>query len=1118
MGSCMGRKRALVVGLSSKTFVLDSQLLDRFTGHQVKYLKSKFHECSNNTVVDKKGLLQLFPGLKSFPPQIITKCFNLFSENSSQIKFRTFCLILAQLLLSSKEDQSSFVFSLFDSDSDEKLNEQELDIFLRSQSTFLRKLSENLGENIKLHKEKIGGIPVEKFVFLNWSLRNIELSDMLKPFEIIPSPSSEKNIISSKLLNNERLEANECVFLLNSEWWDVWKAYVRFEPEEDIDLEESNNEFASILPVNRKQSARLGDRPVAIDNVKLLENETSIGLRLGLRPKIDFISVKKDVWEQLVEWYGGGPVLQRKVLFEHNKLVIELYPLIFHVIPVDNQGNLLQSKKKAVAISKSGTIQDLFLVSCKAFEKVLEYSRLLAKLGTNWGICDNSKGISALEDGSEVIIETGYIERSVVVWPRDNQNKLEQSRDKPVIASNSVTASSSSNRSGTSEKPGLKVSTFVMQGISGLANLGNTCFLNSVLQSILHTPMFAEFFTGESVLSFINPAKSKDKGLLTVELNNLAKEMALSKTSKVSPVQFHKHFLKHFPMFSGKEQHDCHECLSLALDSLHQELSRVGENAIANPLVLENPADKQTEIKEADDQWKSLQGNRGSLISDVCGGQTRTSLTCDNCGNRKVLFEIFNNISLPIPARMEIPLRITAALLNDNFIQVSVVISKFSKISELILEVAKMLFLPKEKIILAEYYGGSILTGLAKYENEPILKYLRESSNILAYEIVNSVDVAESFGRKLVRYNSQGPVFQANQHVDVLVKEVWKTGKVVEIQGDRYLISLDYEYKRDLYNRESVASFRSHTECTSPKIMNILMYHHTIRNGGVVSIGFPQVVSIGSWYDMEELTEIATKVAMRFSVVAQKPENKELFALKILDSATLKCGLCKKCNGCSLPKDKTEINTMKDFCIGVEWQDMYFREEITQHESVAEISKINFKKPIDISSCFDSFMNKETLDSKCEKCSHEKISMQVDIWRVPDILILSLKRFAYQQGVFDKIDQPVSIPFYAFDISQWVKGVEISGGLTLSTSVLQNAYDLYAIILHSGGIAGGHYTTLIKVSKNDDNMWVLFDDASLYVVKEDPDNLMVAQNAYMLFYRRRKFSSSNVINLTYNFA
>jgi ubiquitin C-terminal hydrolase len=99
-----------------------------------------------------------------------------------------------------------------------------------------------------------------------------------------------------------------------------------------------------------------------------------------------------------------------------------------------------------------------------------------------------------------------------------------------------------------------------------------------------------------------------------------------------------------------------------------------------------------------------------------------------------------------------------------------------------------------------------------------------------------------------------------------------------------------------------------------------------------------------------------------------------------------------------------------------------------------------------------------------------------------------------------------------------VKGVEISGGMTLSTTIFQNAYDLYAIILHSGGLSAGHYTTLLKVLKDNENMWTLVDDVNIYAMNEDPDTLEVSKNAYMLFYRRRKFSSSNVINLTYNFA
>lgn len=1118
MGACMSRRKSTIAITNKRSFVLDNLLLDRLTEHQVQYLRVKFQEYQSNSYLDRKGFNQIFPGLKVFPPQVAQKSFSIFSEGSSQIKFRNFCLIISKLLLSSKEEQSKFLFSLFDTDADDLLSENELDSLLRTQALYLRKLSEIPSDNIKLHKQKFAKVPVDKVIFVEWCLRNIELNDLLKPFEIIPSSLTEKQIISSKLINNDRLPLDEFVYLISSEWWTVWKNYVRFEPELEDEIEESTNEYASILPLNRRKSAHLDDRPVAIDNKQLFEYEGSCKLKLGLKYKHDYIWVKKDVWEQLFAWYGGGPVIQRKVLFEYNKPVIELYPMAFNIIPVDSQGLNLNDKKKLVVVSKTSLINDLLIESCKVFERPLEYSRLLQKSKSSWIICENSKSVHYLENESEILLETGYIEKSVIVWPRDHLIKQELPvSELPYLASNG--AALNTTRSIYIEKQSLKVTNIAIPGVSGLANLGNTCFLNSVLQSLLHTPMLFELFLGESVTSFINPSKLKEKNLLALEMNLLAKEMGSSKISKVSPNKFHKNFIKKFPMFNGNEQHDCHECLSLMLDSLHEELSRVGDDVIRNTLVLENPVDKQIEIKEADEQWKSLQGNRGSLISDVCGGQTRTSLTCENCGNRKVLFEIFNNLSLPIPVSMEIPLNVTTITFNSKPMQIALVINKFAKISEFIKEISKIINIPKEKIFLGEYYHGSTLINLTKCENEPILRFIRETSNLFVYETINTIEEAEAYGKKLVKYTNQDNLFKVSQHVDVMdSKDVWKSGKIIEAQNHNYVIDLDYEEKTGVYTLPSLAPFRTHTRCELPKIINYTIYHQTQRNNNPEPIGFPQIISIGSWYTYADLYSLSHSAASKLCKTQALNKDQDFFKIRLLEMLNLKCGTWRSFEGCPMPKDKIELKSAENFFIGVEWEEKYFNEEIQIHPNVHEVSKINFKKPIDISNCFDSFMNKEKIESKCEKCGVNELCMQVDIWRVPDILIVSLKRFAFQHGVFDKIDQPVSIPFYAFDISQWVKGVEISGGLTLSTTTLQNAYDLYSIILHSGSLGGGHYTTLVKIRKDDDSMWALFDDMNLYMVKEDPDNLLVAKNAYMLFYRRRKFSSSNVINLTYNFA
>jgi Ubiquitin C-terminal hydrolase len=217
-------------------------------------------------------------------------------------------------------------------------------------------------------------------------------------------------------------------------------------------------------------------------------------------------------------------------------------------------------------------------------------------------MCENFKPVSFLDNSPELLLETGFIEKNVVIWPRDLQTKPEIKLNDLQSLPKSTTLSSNSNRSNPTEKPVLKASPITMLGVSGLVNLGNTCFMNTVLQCLLHTPMFSDLFLGDSILSFIHPLKQKEKNLLALQMNALAKEMATNKTSKVIPTKFHKNFIKKFPMFSGSEQHDCHECLSLILDSLHEELRRVGDDTIRNTLVLENPADKSIEIKEADEQ------------------------------------------------------------------------------------------------------------------------------------------------------------------------------------------------------------------------------------------------------------------------------------------------------------------------------------------------------------------------------------------------------------------------------------------------------------------------------------------------------------------------------------
>ena len=47
--------------------------------------------------------------------------------------------------------------------------------------------------------------------------------------------------------------------------------------------------------------------------------------------------------------------------------------------------------------------------------------------------------------------------------------------------------------------------------------------------------------------------------------------------------------------------------------------------------------------------------------------------------------------------------------------------------------------------------------------------------------------------------------------------------------------------------------------------------------------------------------------------------------------------------------------------------------------------------------------------------------MQTDLWKLPDILVLHIKRFHYESGHLEKLDAAVQFPLYELDVSEWVQ-------------------------------------------------------------------------------------------------
>ena len=1099
MGSCIGRNSEVQINtiVPKKNFGENNALLDKWSGQQVKLLSKKFNEYKTTEGLDFEGFEKLFKDSSYIPKAAILNIFNQFALSEFRvINFRSFCVLVAQIFLSSKREKAELIFKFFDSNNDGIWTIEEKQVFCSSYRDYVKNSKKKIDIQFNFEPTLID--------FVGWCVKYLDFTFILKPFDILPSPEREKMIIY-EMLEQIRFTEGSIGYLLTCQWWETWKNYVSYGKSADLSL-------------TMNKSIAIGDRPVAIDNSALLAEDSELKLKVNLKNDKDFILVSQKIWDILQEWYGGGPIITRSFICKNKKIMLELYPPILSIIPIQNNGHPHPTINKVLLFSQTNKFEDVLQAACQALNKSFDNSRIWIKTKNTWivpNLVDTLEKIKVMDE--EILLETLIMDKTKNYWPRDVY------KDKIVsFPSNNLTASSSNSEDSkrSDRKKTVYTRAAKFPGVVGLMNLGNTCYFNCIIQALVHTPLLQEFFATSNINSFMNRNYNIDESLSN-ELSLLSKEIWEANNYRLNPIRLFKLFTKRFDMFEDKEQHDCHEFLSMILDSLHEELRREG-NEGKSTIIIENPENKQVEIIESDRQWQLLQGTQGSIITDICAGQTKTTLSCTSCNSKRILFEIFTNLSLPIPIINSIPLYIIVVPLLSPITKFAVLISKYLKISDLLQKISTYSSIPIENLMLIEAVLNNNITIL---ENHPHITLsnlgIHSKAELVAFEIRKTVEECEKLGRRALAYNSK---IQIGEQIDIFSGESWVTGKLIDIKRKfipEYIVEYDYKSITESRSLSQISEFRKNTSSFNCRPVTFILFHIS-SNGSRKALGFPMILSIGNWYTFEDLHNLATENCMRMASKDIKSTTND-FKLLILDPVSLTCGLCKGysgCNGCPLLKNKTEVKVlgqnMRRICIAADWNENHYSAEIKYDSSVIQIKEKEkeISKTIDINTCLDAFTKEEKLEMECEKCKNKSMNMVMEIWRAPDILILSLKRFTYSNGVAEKIDSLVYYPFFSFDISAYVKSIEPPQKLSLSTFASMNSYDLYAVVLHSGNIYGGHYTTLIKMETS--SPWILFDDDSTLELKESPENSSILSNSYLLFYRRRRFSSSNVINLTYN--
>ena len=191
------------------------------------------------------------------------------------------------------------------------------------------------------------------------------------------------------------------------------------------------------------------------------------------------------------------------------------------------------------------------------------------------------------------------------------------------------------------------------KGLSGLANLGNTCFINSCMQIISHTYELNELLNMENFKKIL---RNKNDSALLLEWDNL-RQILWSNNCIVSPGKFIKTIqklaeIKGMDMFTGYSQNDLPEFLLFVIDCFHNSLSREIKMTISGQT--ENETDiiavkcfemiKNMYSKEYSEIWNLFYAVHVSEISNLETGE-----------RIKITPEPYFMIDLPIPQNNKSP-------------------------------------------------------------------------------------------------------------------------------------------------------------------------------------------------------------------------------------------------------------------------------------------------------------------------------------------------------------------------------------------------------------------------------------------------------------------------------
>uniref|UniRef100_A0A6I8NUR2 Ubiquitin carboxyl-terminal hydrolase n=1 Tax=Ornithorhynchus anatinus TaxID=9258 RepID=A0A6I8NUR2_ORNAN len=570
-------------------------------------------------------------------------------------------------------------------------------------------------------------------------------------------------------------------------------------------------------------------------------------------------------------------------------------------------------------------------------------------------------------------------------------------------------------------------------GVCGLTNLGNTCFMNSALQCLSNVPPLTEYFLHNRYLeelNFCNPLGMK--GEIAEAYADLVKQAWSGHHRSVVPRMF-KTKVGHFAsQFLGYQQHDSQELLSFLLDGLHEDLNRVKKKEYVELRDAAGRPDQEV----AEEAWRNHKRRNDSVIVDTFHGLFKSTLVCPECGKVSVTFDPFCYLSVPLPVSKERSMEVFFVSMDprkkpEQMMVADVFSHRFYKIYQL--EEALSCILDRDDIFIYEVSGGS---GEGPGEDVVLPVYLRERAPARDYS--DSYYGLMLFGHPLL----------------------------VSVPRDR--LSWDALY-HILLHRLSRYVTRPDSEDEEEE--------EEEENSEEENLAPASPPSPGPANQPKRPCRPPPRPPRRRR--RRRRRRKLLFSLQTVNS-----------NGtsdrASFSEDANGVSFNSQPYIAIDWdpemKKRYYNEVeaegYVKHDCMGYLLK---KTPVRLQECVDLFTTVETLEEEnpwyCPTCKrHQLATKKLDLWALPEALIIHLKRFSYTKFSREKLDTLVEFPIRDLDFSEFIIKPRTEADAPPCK------YDLIAVSNHYGGLRDGHYTTFAR--NKDSGQWHYFDDSSVSPVSE----------------------------------